>query len=835
MSEKRSRSLSPNSEDSGVRRVFKRTVQAIRRSLSPPLPLPKLKKLKRKFVGSDSEPETNDRPDPPPAPQRPEGGRPAHTERGARTDAAPPAKLTGLVAPQTPPKRKKKKRAKREDLPQNFLSPQSGRIAAFTTQKPIHFAFESPPKPEKKPGKPTEGSRKLGINQTTRRSEDGWVSAGACLTVEAYKRFDSWKNDYQPKHYYYGKSIKLIHLGNPCDREQDIRARQWILAWDTPDRNQPPDLVNKRVPVFKVVYHCSGHCRHGKDSDDDSAPPPAEDDDGEAPDVDADGYADVDSDSSLSESTGKSKAKPDLQSLSVSELNDRLDTGSARKMKAPAKMLKSMQAEVYSDDLSKLYFFQQHQHPETLTQYLESSHYIRQCTLEMARTLGLSAASIKRRLLHLFDEDKTPSYRRPNATQVNNIVNNARRKERLLSDPLLSIGAFAELNPDKVFRYTEPNYETDPPRQFSTGIHHPYGTQAMLLGAWEHGVGLDSTYRHMNENRAPLTIMITLDEKGRMVPGIFTFMFSVVTLLLTDEILIGFAYLSSDTTVETQVTFLKETKKLVEKMALDLVDGRVEVAEGLKGHTDALMKQAHLVVKNGWKPAFFMIDKYRASKFAIRQERLYDFLRTVFPGIIIRICQFHVMQAILRWERDNAVVGEAQARPTLDIRRKHQLLWAVREIQRCRDPAQWQEYLDQFRQRLEWIAEGSRNSAQTLWDYFEANWFCDEWRELWTDMGLPADQNRDGMLSTNNWTERAFKTFNQVFLGNRNNKSIYRLVLILANEWFQYYQAWEPRKQLDTKIFKINAEGHRIWSCEGAVQSFVLENGNTAWRVARLN
>ncbi|KAJ7020797.1 hypothetical protein C8F04DRAFT_1316589 [Mycena alexandri] len=216
-----------------------------------------------------------------------------------------------------------------------------------------------------------------------------------------------------------------------------------------------------------------------------------------------------------------------------------------------------------------------------------------------------------------------------------------------------------------------------------------------------------------------------------------------------------------------------------------------------------------------------MIDKYRASRVAIRR---------VFPGIIIRICQFHVMQAILRWERDNAVVGEAQARPTLDLRRKHQLLWAVREIQRCRQPEQWQQYLDQFRQRLDWIAEGSRTSAQTLWDYFEANWFCDEWRELWTDMGLPGDQNRDGMLSTNNWTERAFKTFNQVFLGNRNNKSIYRLVLILANEWFQYYQAWEPRKQLDTKIFKINAEGHRIWSCEGAVQPFVMENGDAAWR-----
>ncbi|KAF8210510.1 hypothetical protein K438DRAFT_1904002 [Mycena galopus ATCC 62051] len=372
---------------------------------------------------------------------------------------------------------------------------------------------------------------------------------------------------------------------------------------------------------------------------------------------------------------------------------------------------------------------------------------------------------------------------------------------------------------------------SNPPSGFSTGIHHPYGTQSMLLWSSVNGVGHDSTYRHMNENRAPLTIVDTLDDAARMVPG--------------------FAYLSSDTTTPTQVTFLQEVKRLVEQMARDLVEGKVEVVEGLKDHANTVMKQAHLICRHGWKPAFFMIDKYRPAKNAIRQD-FSSQVSPVFPGVAIRICQFHVMQAILRWERDSGTPGEQQSRPALDLRRKHQLLWAVREIQRCRDPAQWQTYLDQFRQRLDYITEGSRTSSETLWEYFSANWFCDEWRELWTDMGLPAGRNRDNMLSTNNWTERAFKTFNQVFLGNRNNKSfvlndliflrdliillrIYRLVLILANEWFQYYQAWKPRKQFDQKVFKINAEGHRLWSCEGAVQQFVMDDGRTAWRVASTN
>ncbi|KAJ7046701.1 hypothetical protein C8F04DRAFT_206332 [Mycena alexandri] len=209
MSVKRSRSSSP--EDSSARNVFKRVAEIVRKSLSPPRQqLPKFLKRKAQVIESDSEPETNKRPDPPLAPERREGGRPAHAERGARADAAPAAKLTGLVAPQTPPKRKKKKRAKHPDVPQNFLSPQSGRIAAFTTQQPTHFAFESPPKPEKKPSKPT-GGRRLGIKQSAHPPEAGWVSSGACLTVEAYKKFDSWKNDYQPKHYYYGKTFVLAH------------------------------------------------------------------------------------------------------------------------------------------------------------------------------------------------------------------------------------------------------------------------------------------------------------------------------------------------------------------------------------------------------------------------------------------------------------------------------------------------------------------------------------------------------------------------------------------------------------------------------------------------
>ncbi|KAJ7462216.1 hypothetical protein B0H11DRAFT_2054639, partial [Mycena galericulata] len=129
---------------------------------------------------------------------RPKGGRPRHKDRGTRTDDAPPAKLTGLDLPQTP---RKKRRPKTATSPKTFLSPRSSRIAAFTTQQPTHFQFNSPIRAGGSKTN-TGSSRKNPTHKpsTTRTSlkqfnydpHKGWAAAGSCLTVEAYQRFDTW-------------------------------------------------------------------------------------------------------------------------------------------------------------------------------------------------------------------------------------------------------------------------------------------------------------------------------------------------------------------------------------------------------------------------------------------------------------------------------------------------------------------------------------------------------------------------------------------------------------------------------------------------------------------
>ena len=68
--------------------------------------------------------------------------------------------------------------------------------------------------------------------------------------------------------------------------------------------------------------------------------------------------------------------------------------------------------------------------------------------------------------------------------------------------------------------YTPPNYNTDPPSNFATGIQHPFAIQAILLWSGQHGVGLDSSHHHKNENRAPVTFITTIDENSHMLPGI---------------------------------------------------------------------------------------------------------------------------------------------------------------------------------------------------------------------------------------------------------------------------------------------------------------------------
>ncbi|CAD6883978.1 unnamed protein product [Tilletia caries] len=100
----------------------------------------------------------------------------------------------------------------------------------------------------------------------------------------------------------------------------------------------------------------------------------------------------------------------------------------------------------------------------------------------------------------------------------------------------------------------------------------------------------------------------------------------------------------------------------------------------------------------------------------------------------------------------------------------------------------WPTTLVKFEAAIkEILSKESAATVKQVLTYFTVNWWSPPWHELATDIGLQSGKTRDGM-NTNNTIERAFKTFDEVFLACKVNKRIDRLVQILACDWLVYYE-----------------------------------------------
>ena len=183
--------------------------------------------------------------------------------------------------------------------------------------------------------------------------------------------------------------------------------------------------------------------------------------------------------------------------------------------------------------------------------------------------------------------------------------------------------------------------------------------------------------------------------------------------------------------------------------ALEL--GKVAVHSSHARFSAELMTAAKRVRDNKWNwiPLYVMIDKSLAELKAILAGMFcycteIASYRTnaliVWPGITVRLCQFHViqasisfplmlarvkpiMQAIIRWDRDHETNA---ARPKLSRDSKDKLLHAVRELQRCCVAEDWAAEVEKFKTRIASFTDASTAHAIIL--YFERNWFIDLWR-----------------------------------------------------------------------------------------------------------
>ncbi|KAE8183014.1 hypothetical protein A4X06_0g8704, partial [Tilletia controversa] len=137
---------------------------------------------------------------------------------------------------------------------------------------------------------------------------------------------------------------------------------------------------------------------------------------------------------------------------------------------------------------------------------------------------------------------------------------------------------------------------------------------------------------------------------------------------------------------------------------------------------------------------------------------------------------------------------------------------------RCRVDAEWPRHEQEFNKKVEQIlADAPRTTIDGVKAYFADNWWCTTWRDLSTDIGLCAGQTRDG-LNTNNTIERAFKTFDQVFLACRVNKRIDRLVPILATDWLVYYEHYASQVSRVGKVERdMMLKAHQLWESHAVV------------------
>jgi hypothetical protein len=164
----------------------------------------------------------------------------------------------------------------------------------------------------------------------------------------------------------------------------------------------------------------------------------------------------------------------------------------------------------------------------------------------------------------------------------------------------------------------------------------------------------------------------------------------------------------------------------------------------------------------------------------------------VWIDIRIRLCQFHIIQALIRWGKSKPKKapksGKAPPHHKLDEDALQKLLVLFRQAQRCRSLSTWKsQFLKSFNEGVDDLAAKHKCNATVIKAYFNDNWWS-SWlgmtihsifkanlqlrpvADSTTDIGLPKDQTRDSGWNTNNPIESAFRVFDLVFLNLLQNK-----------------------------------------------------------------
>ncbi|KAF8180937.1 hypothetical protein K438DRAFT_1976392 [Mycena galopus ATCC 62051] len=671
-------------------------------------------------------------------------------------------------------------------------------------------------------------SHRLFLNAIHHREEDGWRLAQSMPIEDLAPWFDDLVNDFRvhamhPKQDVPTDSLAVIvkWIGHPGSTPRDPRARQCFIRWNNPP--PPQGLINvaiqKHQPVIRWDLRCAGV--HDLDF---SEP-----------------------DASTKADEGKTKAELEVEE--EDEDDDNLDAGGGR-WKACSSLVK-LHAEVYADDLSKVYVWQQNEHPDVAPEDrmkgLQFSRMQRSIFLERLRLHGLKVSSlvIETQQLSPAALGRTtalPLWRSATSKELASMYVAVKHRQLLDRNPWRATHLLVKRNPRKVYRYVPHDFsKPDSESAFTIGLTDDYSLDSGIAYSLnDGGLGSDQCWRNKSQNRAALSLLCTVDEGKHMVP--------VAT------------FISANARAETLFQFFVGTyEKVVDRAKAITTDPSIITTRNRAPEIiEAIQDNAESIVSNGWQIAQVMIDKHYPSLLALKM-----FIQKYNLTLRIRICQFHVVRALLYWEWGDGRKGLAAVIPKAI---KFHIIWLFRFVQRARTREEFDQLTPKFLAEVKKLfmdddelgdddeedeledddvaaamasqaskapnpkhrSKGRRGKPKTpevrqamfdaVSEYFETAWFIDAWIDHFTDIGLPPNRGRDGTWNTNNWSESAFKTFDTVFLQSRQNKRIDRLGAIILNSFLPYYQYWRPADRRPPQgVIEMQHEEYTLWD-QGAVK-----------------
>ncbi|KIJ31481.1 hypothetical protein M422DRAFT_266859 [Sphaerobolus stellatus SS14] len=613
------------------------------------------------------------------------------------------------------------------------------------------------------------------------RDEPTWRPIAMVRTLDLPWWFDVQLNDFHVKRHAFSSLVDILWFGHPIDSPHDPRARQFLVMWKEPNElsEEAKEFAKKdHEVVCRWNLTCAGICGY------------------DLPIV----PGSVKSSSAMLEISLNLFQSEDTQAPEDPVKEDIPQEGSFCTEKV------QLVLETHASDLNVVHIYQQGCHPDTSrTDKLLPSKRLRNEVMARMRLQAATVSSIMKDIVlnHTYPlqmerppntnvswPQQYPLWRRYTKLQLKNMMKGVHKRGRLHDDPFIAIGILARQNRDKIYYYNpHDRSKPDSMSRFTCAMANRGTLENIILHGSQDGIGIDTSWRNMNENRAGVTFITGVDENGHLVPCS--------------------ALLSANIKAETLKEYLVQTEIQVIARANEIISDATSILSRDKAEKIEIIALSHDIVRTGhWNIKKVMIDKCLFLLTAILQA---------IPNVIILICQFHIIQAILRLDVDS---GSHDGAPRLSLAFKLRMLIYFRQAQRCRNIEEWPMFREHFFQRLKRLC--LTDSAASLTEpelnngsfdiqddqedlippekrisrfnwlklYFDKNWFCQTWLVHITDINLPPGQTRNGTYATNNWSEAAFLTFNKIFLNLRKNKRIDRLAAIILGEFFPFYEFW---------------------------------------------